>query len=289
MKNVILIITVCLIFSINGQTFATTYQVGPGKTYADFTSLPALSAGDVVEIYYTTYNKYKAWTNSSSSIAPITIKGIRNVRPIIDGTGLVLQGSGGIPRALFEFSGSYYVVENLEFKKAYNGAFGGGSYNGAGIRMNGGSNITIRNCKITQCEDGIMSNNASNISIEYCEVADNGDNTNPTPGYAHNFYMSGTSIRVLGCYIHDSTTGHNFKSRMHYIELLYNYICDANSAEVNIVDDTETTSANSNAVLIGNIIRKRDSAPKSGIAGNDVQFIVFGQDVGGTRNGELYI
>ena len=233
MKKYFQIVLICLISQ--AVVFSATYTVGAGKTYADFTQVPALSGGDIVEIYGGTYNKYKTWSASGSEGNPIIIRGMSLNKPVVDGTGLVLRGDSGVPRALFEFWGSHYIIENLEFKNAYNGSYSG-SYNGAGIRIVEGTDITIRNCKITKCENGMMSSTtAGKISVEYCEIGDNGDSTNPTPGYAHNFYMMGESIRVIGCYIHDSTAGHNFKSRMHYNELLYNYIVDANSAEVDFV------------------------------------------------------
>ncbi|MFH1823878.1 MAG: hypothetical protein ABH873_01455 [Candidatus Firestonebacteria bacterium] len=99
------------------------------------------------------------------------------------------------------------------------------------------------------------------------------------------YYNPKLKFRVRGL---NSQLGHNVKTRGHYIELWYNYICDANSTEIDIVDSGSTTSANANAVLIGNVIKKRSSAaPRQ--PDNDSQFIIFGEDVGGDRKGTLYM
>jgi len=263
--------------------YAKTYEVGQGKPYKTIKSVPMLYGGDIVEINSGTYREYKMWNANGSEKKPIIIRGVGS--PVIDGKKLDLQGAGSIPRALFQFTGSNYVVENIEFINADN--TGNWGHNGAGIRITGGKNITIRNCKITNCENGIMSDNTANILVEYCEIAYNG--SMEYVGYSHNLYMGGENMIVRGCYIHDSKGGHNFKTRMHYVELLYNFIADANSAEVDLVDAKETTYSNANAVLIGNVIKKRDGAPKSGVAGNSTQFIIFGDEMKGTRNGTLFL
>jgi hypothetical protein len=85
-------------------------------------------------------------------------------------------------------------------------------------------------------------------------------------------------------YIHDAVSGENFKSRAHYNALLYNYIADSPESEVEGVDGPDTTSPNSNMVLIGNVILSR---PDRRI--NTTKFIHFGQDVGGDHDGTLYL
>jgi hypothetical protein len=148
---------------------AATYQVGPGKTYATLSAVPALVAGDVVEVYSGTYNECKRLTASGTASAPITIRGMGTTRPVFDGTGLNLTGAGSVPRALIQVEGSYNVAENIEFKNAR-----GDDKNGAGIRVTGGNNVTIRNCKITACEMGMMSGSCANLLVESCEIASNG-------------------------------------------------------------------------------------------------------------------
>jgi hypothetical protein len=134
---------------------ASVYQVGPGKIYTNISSLPRpLLAGDIVEIYYDPayYKEAIKWTESGTIAGPIILMGMGSQMPVIDGTGVDVSGAGAVPRALFQFNGSNYIVENIAFQNAANGN------NGAGIRITGGGdNITIKDCKITYCDMGMMS------------------------------------------------------------------------------------------------------------------------------------
>jgi hypothetical protein len=265
---------------IGTQVFGATYQVGAGKTYPTIGAVPGLAPGDIVEIYGGTYNEVKRWSNAGTAAAPITIRGIGSPRPIIDATGFTVDGALPNPRAVFQVEASYVVIENLEFVNARNGD------NGSGIRVTSfgvtTDHVIIRNCKVDNNDMGIMSDTMDNLLIDSCEVGNNG--TSLHAGYTHNFYLGGTKSTIQYCYIHDSLYGQNFKTRGHYTELLYNFIADSQDGEVGLVDDTPTTLANSNAVMIGNVI-----AAKPRISGyNSGRFIQFGQDSGVAHNGTLF-
>ena len=255
---------------------ATTYQVGPTRSYHTVSSLPALSPGDVVEIDPATYKEVKRWTQPGTASQPITIRGVGATRPLFDATGLNVSGSLPNPRAVFQVEAAYITLQNLEFQNARNGD------NGAGIRVTGGNNVTVRNCRISACDMGVMSDSDSNLVIEASEICSNG--TSLYDGYSHNFYLGGNSATVRFCYIHDALYGQNFKTRAHYTELLYNYIADSQDGEVGLVDANETAATNSHAVMLGNIII---SKPRLG-GYNSGRFIQFGQDSGGQHNGTLY-
>ncbi len=261
---------------IAASALAATYQVGPTRTYHTVGSLPALSPGDIVEIDSGTYHEVKRWTNPGTAANPITIRGVGNSRPLFDATGLTVDGRLPNPRAVFQVESHDITFENLEFMNARNGD------NGAGIRVTSADNVTVRNCKITMCDMGIMSDNNSNLLIEASEIASNG--TSLYDGYSHNFYLGGNSATLRFCYIHDALYGQNFKTRAHYTELLYNYIADSQDGEVGLVDATETAALNSHAVMLGNVVisKPRLSGYNSG------RFIQFGQDSGGQHNGTLF-
>ncbi len=256
--------------------WAATYQVGPARAYHTVGSLPALSPGDVVEIDPATYSEVKRWTRPGTAAQPIVVRGVGASRPVFDATGQNVDGALPHPRAVFQVEADYITLENLEFQHATNGN------NGAGIRVTGANNVTVRNCRITMCDMGVMSDHNSNLVIEASEIASNG--TSLYDGYSHNFYLGGDSATIRFCYIHDSLYGQNFKTRAHYTELLYNYIADSQDGEVGLVDAAETAAANSDAVMIGNIIisKPRVSGYNSG------RFIQFGQDSGGQHNGTLF-
>jgi hypothetical protein len=260
-----------------GSATAAVYRVGPDQAYRTIASVPKLKPGDVVEIEPGTYREFRKWTESGTPGRPITLRGVGSARPVIDGTGLSVTGAGSVPRALFQIQGDHYVVENLEFRNATNGE------NGAGIRITGATDTTIRRCKIARCDMGMMSDGNDRLLIERCEIAENG---NPTGfnGYSHNLYLGGNRTTVRFCWIHDAICGMNFKSRGRYVELLYNRIEDSNEGEVSLVDGEETKEPGSHAVLIGNVI-----VSKPDRTGNHAKFIDWGQDMGGARNGTLFL
>jgi len=255
---------------------AATYQVGPTRPYHAVGSLPALNPGDVVEIDPSTYNEVKRWTRPGTAAQPILVRGVGASRPRFDAAGQNVDGALPHPRAVFQIEADHITLENLEFQNARNGN------NGAGIRVTSGNNVTVRNCRITACDMGIMCDNNRNLVIEGCEIASNG--TSSHDGYSHNLYLGGNSATVRFCYIHDALRGQNFKSRAHYTELLYNYIADSQDGEVGLVDASETAAAHSHALMLGNII---SSKPRLG-GYNALRFIQFGQDCGGRHAGTLY-
>jgi hypothetical protein len=256
---------------------ATMYRVGPGQSYATISSVPSLKPGDVVEIEPGAYREYRKWTDDGTSEHPITLRGVGASRPVIDGSGLEVTGAGPVPRALWQIEGDHYVIENLEFRNARNGQ------NGAGVRITGANDTVLRNCSIHHCEMGIMSDHNDRLLIEKCEIAYNG-NPEHFNGYAHNLYLGGNRTTVRYCWIHDAIAGLNFKSRGRYTELLYNWIADSNEGEVSLVDGDETVSPGSHAALIGNVI-----VSKPNRTGNHTKFIDWGQDMGGERNGTLFL
>ena len=118
-------------FCLLGGVLAETYQLGLGKTYTTMKSVPLLREGDVLEVYPGTYNEYKYFTSRGTVENPIIIRGMGKIKPVFDGKGLNVTGAGRIPRALFQFAGSNYLVENIEFINADNDD----GNNGAGIRI----------------------------------------------------------------------------------------------------------------------------------------------------------
>ncbi len=257
---------------------AATYEVGADKPYTTLHSLPPLQPGDLVLISPGTYRECLRWKASGTPEKPITLRGVGQAPALIDGTGLNVTGDGSTPRALFQIEGDHYVIEYLAFQNARNT-----SWNGAGIRISGANDTLIRDCKITSSDMGIMSDGNDQCRIESCEIAYNG-NPEHFDGYAHNLYLSGNRTTVQYCYIHDAVAGINFKTRGHFTLLRYNTIADANDGEISIVDSEQTNKPHSNAVLIGNLIVSRANR-----TGNHGKFIDFGQDVGGKRNGTLYL
>jgi hypothetical protein len=272
-----LLLSVFCVFGNATVNLAVTYEVGSGQVYPTIASLPSLIPGDLVNIHSGVYNEVKKWTDSGLPGSPITLRGVGTPRAVIDASKQNVTGKKGTPRAAWEIQGNNYVIENLEFINARNT-----SHNGAGIRVLFANGTTIRNCKITFCDMGVMSSSNDDLLVENSEVAFNG--TRRFDGFSHNFYLAGGKSVVQFCYIHDAPYGQNFKTRGHYTELLYNYIADSNEGEVGPVDGTDTAAGNSNMAMIGNIV-----VSKPNRTGNTGKFINFGQDSGGSHNGTLFL
>ncbi len=261
--------------ALESRQLLSTYQVGSELFYQTLSSLPPLAPGDTVEVAPGVYHEAVKWKADGTNDQPITIRGLGTTRPVIDGTGVSVSGGGSVPRALFQIEGDHYVVENLEFRGARNF-----SQNAAGIRVLSADDTTIRDCRVTGNDMGIMSGLNDNLVIDTSEIDHNG-----VTALAHNLYLGGERVSIRSSYIHDATTGQNVKSRARYTEILYSYIADSADGEVGLVDSGETAEADSNALLLGNVIV---SKPRSS-ANNQIKFIDFGQDSGGAHNGTMYL
>ncbi len=255
-----------------------TYQVGPGKPYSRISDVPALAPGDVVEIASGTYYEGRRWTSSGTAAAPITIRGVGLTRPIVDGTGVDVNGYLPGGRALFQIEGNYVVVENIEFRNARND-----SANGAGIRVLAGRSAVVRNVRITQCDMGVMANLHEDLLVEHSEIASNGALSGAN---SHNVYVGdGGTATFQFNYIHDAVSGQNFKSRSHFTQLLYNYIADSADGEIGLVDSDRTDEPHSNALMLGNVVVSSHRSAANNVA----KFIDFGQDLGYPHRGVLYL
>src|SRR5205085_234987 len=99
-------------------------------------------------------------------------------------------------------------LENIVFDGARVSDNDGG--NGAGIRFQA-VNITVNNCKFTNCQNGILEGNGgvstSNVIILNSEFQNNGYQLPNDPtfsGYEHNIYISASAdtLVVKNCYFH---------------------------------------------------------------------------------------
>ena len=258
-------------------------EVGPGKVYARIEeAVAAAKGGDTILVYPDPAGYPRTAINIQ--VASLTIRGI-GPKPIpIKGDGFDYSGSGKVPRAIVQIepSGTRAKLENLDLSGAHNQSF-----NGAGVRIHAASNVTVRDCIIHDNDMGIMSNGkegdpraASNQLIEYCLIERNGNGKDP--GYNHNLYLGGTSVKLSHCEIRNSTTGHNVKSRAHYIEVEGCYIHNAANREIDLPEAWDTSRPNSNALLIGNrIVKDPKCVGNRGV-------IHFGKEKG-TRMGNLYM
>lgn len=257
--------------------------VGDGKPFARIEdALSAAKSGDSIEVY----PSRAGYTGAAIMVrkSHVAIRGMGEKRIVIDGAGFVYSGEGRVPRAIVQFDpeANGCSISHFELRNAHNASF-----NGSGVRINHANDVTVSDCDIHDNDMGIMSNGVegdptagSNQLITHCLIHRNGSLKDP--GYNHNLYLGGTSVTVEFCDIYGSLTGHNLKSRAHYILVRYCKIHDAANRECDFVEAWDTERANSNAVLIGNVIAKDPQC-----SGNRMT-IHFGREKG-LRNGTLFL
>ncbi len=263
---------------------AAELAVGPGQAFGTIVqALAKALAGDTIVVHPLDGNKPYEGVAVMVRKDRITIKAAGPGRVTLTGKDFNYTGAGPVPRAIFQFDpqGGGCVLEGFELTGAHND-----SHNGAGVRINQANHVTIRNCEIHGCDMGIMSNGdgaaaGADQRIENCRIYANG--SDKEPGQNHNLYLGGHDVTLTACEVCASVTGHNVKSRAHLTRVMYSYIHDSANREFDLVDAKgDTSAANSDAVLVGNVIVKDPRC-----SGNRA-VIHFGQDVGNEHNGTLY-
>lgn len=240
---------------------AEELAVGPGEKFATIeAAVEAAKAGDVVLVKAASLSGVAVRVDTPK----LTIRGVLagGKRVAVSGKGFDYSGRGFIPRAVFQFNkgADGCVLEGFEISGAHND-----SHNGAGVRINQANDVTVRNCDIHGNDMGIMSNGdgtlefGKNQLIADCTIHRNG--SKEQPGYNHNLYLGGASVKLTNCDISFSLTGHNVKSRAHRIEVRNCKVHDSANREFDLVNAAETAFPGSDAVLVNNVITKGTHYP----------------------------
>ena len=250
----------------SGLASATTYQVGPTRTYKTPGAVAGmLRAGDVVEIDgNATYTGGTVFGNAGTATAPITIRGLRvnGKRPILSG------GSNTI-----EAAGDHYVFEGLEIT--------GGT---ARCFFHHAHDVVFRDAFVHDCPlQGVLGadNDSGSMLMEYVEVTRAGGGTRD-----HQVYMAtdetthpGSVFRMQYCYIHDGNGGNNVKSRAERNEIYYNWLEGAVYHELELIGPDPAggagTSAREDSDVVGNVL----------VQTNTFYVTRFGGDGTGETNG----
>lgn len=162
---------------------AAIYEVGPGQALTSIGAAPwaTLQPGDEVRIHWRAEPYREKWvlTRQGLENMPITVRGIpgpQGQRPVIDGANAVTAPGLNFwseDRGILKIGGSntppnvmprHLVIDGLEFRGANSGnsfttdTGGTDSYrlNAAGIFVEKGESITIRNCILTDNGNGLF-------------------------------------------------------------------------------------------------------------------------------------
>jgi Bacterial Ig domain/Right handed beta helix region len=103
----------------------TTYNVGPGKAYAELTTVPwmSLKAGDVVNVFYraTPYRTKFLLRVQGTATAPFVLNGVTDAscnRPEINGADAVTADDVKSTKALYAFGDGFQTVSLIEIHRA---------------------------------------------------------------------------------------------------------------------------------------------------------------------------
>lgn len=257
-------------------------EVGPNKAYSRIESaVQAAKNGDTIRVFPDPSNYARTAVMVTKKLKIVSAV---STRIQIDGSDFEYSGSGKVPRAIFQIEpeASGTVISGFDLSGAHNLSF-----NGAGIRIQAANQVQIDNCSIHDNDMGIMSNGSRNKSwigrgqrISYSSIFRNGSLKDP--GYNHNLYLGGDSVKLFRCDIHHSLTGHNLKSRAHFLMVEECYIHDAANREIDLPEAEETKVTNSNVVIISSrIVKDPNCTGNRGV-------IHFGQEKP-SRVGTLYL
>ena len=250
---------------------ATTYQVGPTRTYKTFSAVPTLRPGDIVEVDGAATYPPVVFSDSGTTAQKITVRGIPvgGQRPIISG------GSNTV-----EVQADHFVLDGFDIT--------GGS---ARCFFHHADDVTLRNSVVHDCpQQGILGADADSgsLTMEYDEVYRCAP---PGSMLQHQIYMAtdevahpGSVFRMQFCYVHDGLGGNNVKSRAERNEIYYNWIEGGYYRELELIgpdlaDSSATEStAREDSDVVGNVLRK---------TGTNAAFFVarLGGDGAGQTNG----
>jgi hypothetical protein len=239
-----------------------TYSVGPGQAYPDFSTLPNLNPGDVLQVAWraTPYPPIK-FTRSGTAAQPIVIQGIRvnGNRPVISGAAPSCAATGcNVNTVTFELS-NHIVFQGFDVTAGASRCI-----------FHHAADITIRDTVVHDCPNhGILGADyeSGSLTLDHVEVHHCGKDDQK-----HQIYMStdqvmypGSVFRMQYCYVHDATGGHNVKSRAERNEIYYNWIEGAKYHELELIGPTEPPEdlKREDSDVVGNVIRKGGMFPNA--------------------------
>jgi ferric-dicitrate binding protein FerR (iron transport regulator) len=219
------------------------HRVGTGQRYATLSDLPTLRPGDVVELHPGTHRGGWKLEAGGTALRPLVIRGIGAERPVLDASGMVLDGIGTNARAVLQLHGSNVVVEHLTITGGRNGR------NGAGIRCVDAQAITIRDCRIHDCDQGIDAV-ADRVLIEDNDIGPVG--TPQNHGFCHLLHLGGGAATVRGNLLHDATNGQALMSSNRSLVVEANRISGCADGEMSFLDlGRERSIALNGNLLVG--------------------------------------
>lgn len=283
---------------------ATIYDVGPAHRMKTPDEAPwdRLLPGDEVHIHHRPEPYHVKWVfaRRGTPDKPIAVRGIpgpQGQRPIIDGDNAITPPSldyTGERRAIIKIGYSrtpavndpaHLLIEGLEIRGGRPGKYficrsGVQEYtsDASAIYVERGEDITIRNCILTDCGNGLFSAfETHGLVVEGCYIYGNGIEGSY---YEHNSYTAGIDVTYrfnrfgplrAGC------VGNNIKDRSAGLKIIGNWI-EGGNRQLDLVEGEDDMSIVESenyrtTVVAGNVLVEFENS------GNN-QFIHYGGDSG---------
>lgn len=301
-------------------TSGATYPVGPGQPYPSIGSVPLtnLQPGDTVLIHYRPIPYREKWVIAAEGTAdqPITFRGVpgpNGERPVIDGEdavtplqlnywsetrGVIKVGGASVPPNVFA---THIVIEYLDIRGARppaqftddTGQVQSYALNAAAIFLERGEHITIRNCILRDCGNGLFVASGDTQPSRHILIEGNHIHGNGNVGriYEHNTYTAAIDITYrfnrFGPLV-AGAGGNNLKDRSAGLVVCQNWI-EGGNRQLDLVDAEDSS-----------LIRQHPDYPRTFVYGNILiepagagnrQIVHYGGDSGvetAYRKGMLY-
>ena len=271
--------------------------------------------GDTIRIHWREEPYRDKWVicRQGTAAQPITLMGVagpNGQRPVIDGNGATTRlalNYWNEPRGVIKIGGAsvpadttptHIIIDGLEIRSGRppysftddTGSSQSYSSNAAAIYVEKGDHITIRNCHLHDCGNGLfVASSASDVLVEANHLADNG---NTGSIYHHNSYTEAAGITFqYNRYgpLRSGAGGNNLKDRSAGTVIRYNWI-EGGNRQLDLVDaegsnDLQQDPRYRSTFVYGNVLIEPDDS------GNR-QIIHYGGDSGNTsayRKGTLYL
>jgi len=293
-KRILLFIALLSVVLAAAPAFATTYEVGPGKPYANIRDVPweSIAAGDTVLIYYraTPYKEKFNITVDATESQPFVVRGVAGgggELPVLDGQDAVTRTQLTYPsdeRAIINvgrannkpagFVTTYVTIENLEIIHARS-PFSYTSDDGTVVNFGDGANgiyaagtehLVLRNLVLHDNGEGFFFSSSDGYGTTKYMIAEGNyvyGNGHVGSDQIHNSYCE--SMGLTYQYNHygpliSGSTGNNLKDRSSNLVIRYNWI-ESGDRLMDLVDaeDSSAIRADPNynkAFVYGNILVK---------------------------------